>query len=76
MWLVCVELSLIVGLAVFPGVYEYEQARHTINHLYRPALSVAVLISACAKNERGSKEEAECGSEDDRLVRNHFDCWL
>lgn len=56
MWLVCVELSLIVGLAVFPGVHKYEQAHHTINHLYQPALSVPVLISACAKTSGAQRQ--------------------
>lgn len=56
MWLVCVELSLIVGLAVFPGVYKYEQVHHTINHLYQPALSVAVLMYACAKTSGAGRQ--------------------
>lgn len=59
MWLVCVELSLIVGFAVFPGVYKYEQAHHTINHLHQPALSVAALISACAKTSGAQRQRRD-----------------
>lgn len=76
MWLACVELSLIVGFSVFPGVYKYEQAHHTINHLYQPALSVAVLISACAKTSGAQRQRRNAAHEDDRLVRNRFDYWL
>lgn len=76
MWLVSVELSLLVGFAVFPGVYKYEQAHHTINHLYQPSLSVPVLISACAKTSGAQRQRRNTARKDDRLVRNRFDCWL